>query len=291
MRLIPAKTILSTVKNPPDPYFGGYYNFNLYRGCQHGCIYCDTRSDCYRNGELSDIRIKENALRILEKELKSKKRKGTITTGSMNDPYMPIEKEMRLTQGALKLIAKHKFGTHILTKSDLVVRDIDLLKEISKVYCAVSFTITTIDDELSKKIEPSAPISSKRFEAIKKLSDEGIYVGITLMPTLPYLTDSPDNIIAIVKKAKKCGAKYILFWSGMTLRDSCRDYYYKKLDELFPGLKEKYRKRYENQYSCNVPNAKELNEVFYRECKQKGIATKINFYIEPEEKEKQMSLF
>lgn len=289
MRTIPAKTILASIKNPPEPFFGGYYNINLYRGCQHSCIYCDTRSDCYKIGDLSDIKVKENALQILEKELKSKKKKGTITTGSMNDPYMPIEKKLELTRNALKLIAKYKFGVHILTKSDLVLRDIDLLKEISKVYCAASFTITTIDDKLSKKIEPFAPVSSKRFEAIKKLSDEGIYTGITLIPTLPYLTDSPENIIAIIKKANECKAKYILFWPGMTLRNSCRDYYYKKLDELFPNLKNKYIKKYGDRYSYNAPNIKELKEIFYQTCKQFKIPTKINVYIEP--KEKQMKLF
>lgn len=277
---IQAKTILSAVKNAPDPYFGSYYNMNLYRGCQHGCIYCDTRSSCYGIGDLSNIRIKENAMDLLKSELKKKKKKGTITFGSMNDPYMPIEKEIMLARKALKLIARFKFGVHIITKSDLVVRDIDLLKEISKVYTAVSFTITTIDDTLAEKIEPNAPASSKRFNAIKELSSNGIYAGITLMPTLPYLTDSVENIVSIVKKAKQCGVKYILFWPGMTLRDFCRDYYYKKLDENFPGLKQKYIQSYGNRYGCDSLNAKKLKQAFYAECKKRGIATKIKIYKE-----------
>ncbi|MBW2975524.1 radical SAM protein [Candidatus Woesearchaeota archaeon] len=289
MRTIPAKTILSS-RSRPDPYFGGSYNINLYRGCQHGCIYCDTRSDCYRIGDLSDIRVKENALQILDKELRSRKKKGTITTGSMNDPYMPVEKKLELTRGALKLIKRHGFGVHILTKGDLVLRDIDLLKDISKVYCAVSITITTIDDKLSKKIEPNAPPSSRRFDALKKLSNSGIYSGIILMPLLPYITDSPDNITAIIKKAVECKAKYILFCPGMTLRDSCRDYYYKKLDQLFPGMKKTYMKKYGERYSCGANNAEKLSRVFYRECKRQALPTRMDFYKEPKNKEKQMRL-
>jgi DNA repair photolyase len=278
MRKITVKTILSTVKNAPDWVFGLHYNMNLYRGCQHGCIYCDSRSKCYQLGELSDIRMKENALLLLDQELKSKRKKGTIGFGSMNDPYMQVEEEQRLTRGALKLIARHKFPIHIKTKSTLVCRDIDLLQEISQVYAAVSITITTIDDALSKKIEPYAPSSSERFEAINKLSQAGIYCGICLMPVLPFITDTQDNIVQILNRVKQCGASYVIGFMGMTLREGQREYYYHELDKQFPGFKEKYIARYQSVYEAPVPNHKELEAQFFNTCQSLGLKTKIDFY-------------
>ena len=248
-RTITAKTILSSVKPGIDSWFGLRYNMNLYRGCQHGCIYCDSRSNCYQLGDLSDIRIKENALLLLEKELKSKRERGTIGFGSMNDPYMPVEKSEELTRRALQLVRRYRFPVHIITKSNLVVRDIDLLKEIGRIYAAISLTITTTDDNLSKLIEPNSPISSQRFEALRQLSEAGIYAGITLMPVLPFITDEQENLLDIVYKAKENGAKYILASVGMTLREGQREYYYEQLDKHFPGLKEKYSQTYGNQKS------------------------------------------
>lgn len=210
-KFIEAKTILSKLKQT-DSWFGITYNMNLYRGCQHGCIYSDTRSECYGIGNISTISIKRNALELLSHELSSKrKNKGTIGTGSMNDPYMPIENRLRLTRQALQLIEKEKFPIHIITKSNLVTRDIDLLQEISKTYAAVSFTITTTDDWLAGKIEPNAPTSSSRFEALKQIADKGIYTGITLIPILPFiLLDSCElnsahthGVVLIVGKKKK----------------------------------------------------------------------------------------
>ncbi|MEA3446132.1 MAG: radical SAM protein [Bacteroidota bacterium] len=185
---ITAKGILSALKNGPDPWFGISYNMNLYRGCQHQCIYCDSRSECYQIENFADILIKENAIELLAKALRNKRKKGTIGTGSMNDPYMPIEEKTYLTQQALKTIRHFRFPVHILTKSDLVLRDADIIKEISRVYAAVSFTITTADDNLSRITEPGAPESSKRFTAIKELSAKGIYTGIMLMPVLPFIS-------------------------------------------------------------------------------------------------------
>ncbi|HBN05534.1 MAG TPA: radical SAM protein, partial [Bacteroidales bacterium] len=170
IKYIQAKSILSKLSHT-DLWFGISYNMNLYRGCQHGCIYCDTRSECYGINDISQIRIKENAIELLQKELSSKRmQKATIGTGSMNDPYMPIEKEIRLTRKALELINKYKYPVHIITKSNLVERDVDLLEEISKTYSAVSFTITTFDDKLSNIIEPFAPSTSLRFKAIETLA-------------------------------------------------------------------------------------------------------------------------
>jgi DNA repair photolyase len=262
---------------------------NLYRGCQHGCIYCDSRSTCYKLGELSDIRIKENALELLEKELKSKRVKGTIGFGSMNDPYMPVEKDVQLTRDALKLILKNKFPVHIITKSDLVLRDLDLLKEISKTYSAISLTITTDDDNLSKIIEPAAPVSSKRFEAIRQLSESGIYTGIMLMPVLPFITDNKKNIEGIIHEGSRNGAQYILNFMGMTLREGQREYYFKKLDIHFPGLKELYMSTYGNLYGCSVLNHRELNVIFNEACQKMSLDTRMNFFIQ--QKPKQMILY
>ncbi len=289
MQTIPAKTILSSVKPGTDTWFGLRYNMNLYRGCQHGCIYCDSRSKCYQLGDLSDIRIKENALLLLEKELKSKRERGTIGFGSMNDPYMPVEKNEELTRKALQLVLRYRFPVHIITKSNLVVRDIDILKEISKIYAAISITITTTDDRLSKLIEPNSPSSSLRFEAINKLSDAGIYAGITLMPVLPYITDELENLLSIVYKAKENGAKYITAAIGMTLREGQREYYYNELDKHFPGLKEKYIQTYGNQYSCSAPESDALWNKLKSVCTAIDMPLRMNFY-KPSQP-KQMTLF
>jgi len=208
---IHSKTILNHVKQP-DTYFGLKYNMNLYRGCQHQCIYCDSRSTCYQIENFADIRIKANAIELLEDVLPRKRVRGTIGTGSMNDPYMPIEAKVNLTSRALEVIARNGFPVHIITKSDLVVRDLETLKEINKAYAAVSFTITTSDDELAKKLEPGAPTTSARLEAIKTLSDAGILTGVTMQPILPFIEDTPENISSIVELAHQNGASYILPW-------------------------------------------------------------------------------
>jgi DNA repair photolyase len=283
MKYIQAKSILSPIKE--DPFFGLSYSMNLYRGCQHQCIYCDSRSTCYGIKDFTQIEVKENALALLEKEL-HKKKKGTIGTGSMNDCYMPLEKELGMTRRALEIIAKHKFPVHVLTKSDYVTRDIDLLKEISNVYAAVSFTVTAASDGMSSKIEPCAPVSSRRFAAVKRFADENIYTGIILTPVLPYITDTEDNIGAIVEKAADAGAKYILCWTGMTIREGQREYFYEKLDGLFPGLKEKYIERYGNSYGCSVPDHEKLEKAFKEECRKHDIATRMKFYVPGEDNRK-----
>jgi len=276
VKMIQAKTLLSTIKE--DKLFGLKYNMNLYRGCQHGCIYCDSRSNCYGIENFSEIQMKENALELLEGELRKKKVKGTIGTGSMNDPYMPVEKKLLLTRRALEIINIYGFPVHILTKSNLVERDIDILKKINKVYCAVSITITTAEDNLSSLIEPGAPKSSDRFKTIKKLSAEGIYTGILMMPILPFINDTEENIRQIVEKGKAAGAKYILPFMGMTLREGQREYYYRELDKHFPTMKEKYIRNYGYEYNCSSPNSKRLYNIFYELCKKEGIATNMSFY-------------
>lgn len=285
-RFIQAKTILSSGGKEADPFFGIRYSMNLYRGCQHGCIYCDSRSKCYGIDNFTDIQVKENALLLLEKELKSKREKGTVGFGSMNDPYMPVEKEMMLSRGALEILNRYRYPIHIITKSSLVLRDIDLLRETSRVYAAVSVTITTSNDVMSKQIEPGAPLSSHRFETIKALSDEGIYCGILLMPVLPYLTDTPENVEEMVVRAKQAGARYILGCMGMTLREGQREYYYDQLDNKFPGLKENYMLRYGRDYSCNVPDHASLWKLFQETCQKVSIPYQMEFYksVKPEQK-------
>ena len=258
---VTAKTILNHVKQP-DPWFGLKYNMNLYRGCQHQCIYCDSRSECYRLGNLADIRVKVNALDLLADALPRKRVRGTIGFGSMNDPYMPVEREYRLTRGALQIISNHQFPVHILTKSDLVLRDLELLIKISQIYAAVSFTITTADDNLANKVEPGAPLPSARYRAMRQLAKAGVLTGVTMMPILPFLEDDPESIQLIIRKAKENGAAYIIPAFGMTLRPGSRDYYYQKLDQLFPGIKEKYIQTFGEDYQCNVPNWRHLNDIF-----------------------------
>ena len=236
---IQAKTILNHVKQP-DTYFGLKYNLNLYRGCQHQCIYCDSRSECYQIENFADIHVKVNAIDLLADALPRKRVRGTIGFGSMNDPYMPLEREYQLCRRALEVIAKHQFPVHIITKSDLVLRDIELLKEINQVYAAVSFTITAADDELAKQTEPGAPPSSARFAAMRQLADAGIHTGVTMMPILPFIGDTEENITRLVELAHQNGASYILPWFGMSLRAGSRDWYYDQLDQRFPGIKQKY---------------------------------------------------
>jgi DNA repair photolyase len=276
LKPIKAKTIVSAVKQ--DSWFGLKYNMNLYRGCQHGCIYCDSRSSCYGIENFDEIQYKENALELLDKELKGKRVKGTIGTGSMHDPYMPVEKELQLTRRALEIIKRHGFPIHVMTKSTLVLRDIDLFKEISREYAAVSITVTTADDKLAKVIEPNTSESSERFAAIKELSQNGIYTGILLMPILPFINDTEDNIKEIVNKAKEAGAKYILPWMGVTLRDRQKAYYFSQLDRSFPGLRDLYTKSFGDSYFCPSRSDKKLYELLQSECDNAGIKTKIDFY-------------
>ncbi len=284
-----AKSILSKL-NGTDNWFGITYNMNLYRGCQHGCIYCDTRSECYGINDISVITVKKNAIELLEQELSSKRRqKATIGTGSMNDPYMTVEAEMHLTQNALKVIARKKYPVHIITKSDLVTRDIDILQDISTIYAAVSFTITSSADDLSGKIEPHAPPTSARFKALSLLADKGIYTGITLMPLLPFINDTIQNLEEILQRAKDNGASYILPSFGLTLRKGSRDYFYKQLEQNYPGLRNKYEQFYQEQYICNSPKYRELNDKFMELTEKLKLDRKIKFFTPPPEQ--QLSLF
>jgi DNA repair photolyase len=272
IREIRAKTLLSHCRNP-DSWFGVKYNMNLYRGCEHHCIYCDSRSDCYHIEDFDgELLVKVNGIELLQKELASKRVKGTIGTGSMQDPYTPSEARLNMTGQALRVIADMRFPVHITTKSDLILRDIDLLSEINQVYASVCFTVTTADDALGKQLEPGAPLVSRRFSAARALVERGIHVGITMMPILPFLEDRCENIQQIVERAHACGIACIVPWFGMSLRAGQREYFYAQLERLFPGLRERYARQYGFQYSCPTPNARQLSRFFADLCSQYGIS-------------------
>lgn len=294
MELIPAKQILSAWADNNN-WFGINYNMNIYKGCCHGCIYCDSRSECYQIKDFDSVRVKANAIEILNSELKSKRRKGVVGTGAMSDPYNPLEAKYKFTRSALELINRYNFGMGIATKSDLITRDIDILSDIkSHSPVLIKITITTADDDLSKKIEPNVVISSKRFEAINKLSSKGIFAGILLMPVLPFIEDSDENILKIIRLAKENGAKFIYPAFGVTLRQNQRDHFFNKLDENFYGLTQKYIKEYGFSYECRSKRASKLWELFKTECDKANILYKMKDIIAGYKKDyevKQISFF
>jgi len=271
IQTIPAKTIVYKNKSP-DSWFGLDYNMNIYRGCSHGCIYCDSRSDCYKNVDFDTIKAKENALEIIRDDLRRKVKTGVVASGAMSDPYNPLEKELNLTRNSLELINAFEFGASLCTKSALITRDADVLHDIAAHSpTIVSISITTANDELCKLIEPNVSVSSERFEALCALSDKGLFCGVLVVPLIPYITDNAENILAILAKAKDAGAKFVYTYMGMTLRQGNREYFYDNLDRSFPGVKEKYIKRYGNRYSCSASNYKKLWSVFTDECQRLGL--------------------
>lgn len=272
-----AKTLLTTCKHP-SAWFGVKYNFNLYRGCEYQCIYCDSRSECYQIENFKELIVKINAVDLLRKELSTKRKRETIGTGAMGDPYTISEKKYGLMRKSLEVIAEFRYPIHITTKSNLVLRDIEILKEINRVYASVAITVTAADDELARRIEPYAPSSTDRFKALGILSMTGIETSITMMPILPFIEDNESNILEIVKKASEYGVKNIVPWLGMSLRDRQRAYYYQKLDELFPGTRQKYEKKFGSNYNCPANNSKKLGEILKETCYKYGISTKMPSY-------------
>ena len=273
---IEAKKLLITNKNP-SYWFGVKYYLNIYRGCTHGCIYCDSRSECYKIENFdTDVEVKTNAIKLLREELSKKRYREVIGFGSTSDPYIPIEKEYMLTKKALEIVKEFSFPLFLLTKSNLVLRDIGTIKEINKQnYACITFTITTADDELAKKIEPHAPLPSERLKAIGILSAVGIRTGINIMPTLPYITDTEQNIKNIVEKAKEYGAEFVFASFGVTLRDRQKEYFYNHIGE---ELKEKYIQKYKNYYQCTTPNYKKLKQVLNETCKKYNISNEMPSY-------------
>lgn len=271
---------------------------NLYRGCTHGCIYCDSRSKCYNfTHAFEDIEIKRNAPELLEKALRSKRQKCMIGTGSMCDPYLHAEEQLKLTRQCLELIDKYEFGVAIQTKSTRILRDLDLLCSINeKAKTVVQMTLTTCDESLCKVIEPNVSTTKERFEALKVFRDHGIPTVVWMTPILPFINDSAENIRGILDYCLEAQVKGIItFGIGVTLREGDREYFYEALDRHFPGLKEKYIRTYGNAYEISSPNERELYRLFSETCKQNGILYRPDdcfaYLREFPEKYEQMSLF
>lgn len=271
---------------------------NIYRGCTHGCVYCDARSKCYQmDHEFTDIEVKENILTLLESKLKSKRNKCMISTGAMSDPYIHLEKELLYTRKCLEIIERNGFGISIQTKSTMILRDIDLLKKINeKAKAIVIMTLTTYDENLCKIIEPNVSSTKERFEALLKFKEEGIETIVWIDPILPFINDTEENLKGILDyciKAKVYGI--ISFGIGLTLREGNREYFYENLDKNFKGLKEKYQKTYGNNYELPSYNSKKLRELLIKTCKENNIEynqKKIFAHLnEFKEKTEQLTLF
>lgn len=272
METIPAKTILQ--KNKSTDWFGSEYNINLYRGCCHGCIYCDSRSDCYRVSDFENIHVKENCLQILRDELRSKVRTGIVGTGAMSDPYNSFEETELVTRHSFELIDAFGFGAAVLTKSPLIRRDIDIFQSIaehSPMLCQV--TVTAAEDGLSRLVEPGVAPTSERLEALAEMSEGGLFTGVVMTPILPFIEDTEENVLKIVRLAKEAGARSVYPMFGLTMRDGQREFFYSRLEEIFPGegLAEKYRNTYGNRYVCMSPSANRLWKAFTAECDRLGL--------------------
>jgi DNA repair photolyase len=247
---------------------------NISRGCIHGCIYCDARSNCYHiDHEFEDVEIKINAPELLEQKLKTKHKKCMISTGAMSDPYIPIVENLYTTRACLEIIEKYGFGLAIQTKSNLILRDIDLLIKINEhAKCIVEITLTTFDEKLGKIIEPHVSTTKERFAVLKKMREHNIQTIVWLSPILPFINDTKENLIGILHYCIEARVYGILcFEMGLTLREGDREYYYKNLDIYFPGIKEKYQKRYGNRYILTSDNNKELMKIFNKVCDENNI--------------------
>ncbi len=271
---------------------------NLYRGCQHGCIYCDARSRCYQmHHPFEDIEVKENALELLEGELRRKRKPCMLGTGAMSDPYMPLEEDFQMTRKFLELTLKHGFGATLLTKSDLVLRDLDLLKQINdQTKAVVQMTLTTADEGLCRILEPGVCGTARRMEVLEECRQRGIPTVVWLCPIVPFLNDTEANIHSLLASCADAGVKGIIhFGMGMTLREGNREYFYAKLDKFFPGLKRQYIRTYGNAYECPSPRARELEAVFRQDCERYGLwhdNDRIFHYLnELEVKDQQISFF
>lgn len=287
MHFVTAKGILSS-----------HNGMNIYRGCQHGCIYCDARSDCYQmDHAFEDIEVKENALVLLERALKAKRKPCMIGFGAMSDPYIPLEQELGMTRQALELIERYGFGVAIQTKSARILRDLDLLKSIqSRAKAVAQITLTTYDEGLCRLIEPNVSTTAQRIAALEELHKAGIPTVVWLCPILPFVNDTQENIRRIVDACATAGVKGILnFGMGVTLRSGDREYFYAQLDRKFPGLKECYIRTYGNAYEVPSPKSRELLKLFHDRCEEKGIwhdnSQIFRYMAQFEEKSSQMSLF
>lgn len=289
MHFVNAKGILSAS--------GG---MNVYRGCTHGCIYCDSRSRCYHmDHEFTDIEVKQNAPELLEQALRRKREKCMIGTGAMCDPYLHCEEELKLTRRCLEIIDRHGFGLAIQTKSCRILRDMDLLQSIhQKAKCVVQMTLTTFDEDLCRMVEPNVSTTRERYEALKIFHKEGIPTVVWMTPILPFLNDTPQNVRGILEYCFDAGVKGVIcFGMGLTLREGDREYYYQALDKHFPGLKQRYVRHFGLDYECPSPRAQELWKIFDEECRKHGVMHRTEdlfrwmHTLESKEKAQQISLF
>lgn len=271
---------------------------NLYRGCSHGCIYCDSRSTCYQiKHDFEDIEVKRNAPLILEGQLRRKRKRCMIGTGSMCDPYIPLEEKLQITRECLTLIERYGFGLAVLTKSSRILRDLDLLKAINaKTKCVVQMTLTTYDEDLCRKIEPNVSTTSERFHVLETMWDEGIPTVVWLSPVLPFINDTEENLLGLLDYCIQAKVRGIMcFGFGVTLRDGDREYFYTQLDRHFPGIKQKYIDTFGNAYMCNSPSNKRLMNAFKEICEHHGILWKTDdvfSYLQTfETKDQQLALF
>ena len=262
MHCVKAKGILSSQNG-----------MNIYRGCTHGCIYCDSRSSCYQmNHEFEDIEVKENALVLLEDALRRKRKRCMIGTGAMSDPYIPLELELEYTRRALLIIEKYGCGVALQTKSDRVLRDLDVLKRINeKSKAVVQMTLTTADEALCRVVEPNVSTTKQRLEALKSFRDSGIPTVVWLCPVLPYINDTRENIESILNMCVEARVRGVIcFGMGLTLRAGNREYFYRQLDRRFPGLKERYIREYGGRYEISSPRGGELMRLFHQICERNG---------------------
>ncbi|MBR3203765.1 MAG: radical SAM protein [Solobacterium sp.] len=253
---------------------GRYLGMNQYRGCTHGCIYCDSRSKCYQfTHAFEDIEVKKNAPELLEKALRAKRRKCMIGTGAMSDPYMHCETDIRLTRRCLEVLCRYGFGAAIQTKSDRILEDIDLLDRINQTArCVVQMTLTTYDDDLCAIIEPNVCNTRRRIEVLEELQKRKIPTVVWLTPILPFLNDTEENIRSILEECARVGVRGVMcFDMGLTLREGNREFYYAALDRYFPGLKQKYIQTYGNAYELPSPHAGTLMRLFQNLCIQYGM--------------------
>ena len=277
---------------------GGRCGMNIYRGCTHGCIYCDSRSRCYQfTHPFEDIEVKQNAPQLLEKALRSKRKKCMIGTGAMSDPYMHCEEELKLTRKCLEVIRDNEFGLAIQTKSDRILRDIDLLSEINRnAKCVVQMTLTTYDDDLCSILEPNVCNTKRRIEVLEIMQEKGIPTVVWLTPILPFINDTEENVTAILNECIRTGVKGVIdFGMGLTLREGEREYYYAALDRHFPGMKEKYIERYGNAYELPSSDAAKLMKLLQSICRENRIISSpdecFGYMQELPDKYSQMSLF
>ena len=270
------KRLLTPTRVPESAFFRSDYTLNLYRGCNHGCIYCDTRSACYHIEDFDTIRVKRDCLAALEIELKGKKQAGVVSMGAASDAYNAREAALGVTSGALALLKRYGFGVFLATKSAMVARDVDLLAAIARgAYACVAFSITTADADLAALLEPGAPPPDARFAAMRALADSGVATGTWMNPMLPFLTDDDANLRAVLAQTAAAGGRFAICHYGVTLREGDREYFYAALDAhpRFTGVKAQYAAAFGLDYFCPSPRAAALETVFTTECQQLGLAS------------------